>query len=112
MVGRSELWTVFIIPLIQAGNVYLCDLEILDSLPCARGAFCAAPLCLLYVDVVGQLKPIAIQLSQTPGEENPIFLPTDGWVDWIAAKMYYLNSHAQVIKKALPWAGWLGLCFL
>lgn len=76
--------------------MYLCDLEILDGLPCKDGAYLAAPLCLLHVNVSGQLKPIAIQLNQTPGENNPIFLSTDGWLDWIAAKMYYQCASAQV----------------
>lgn len=68
----------------------------MEGLHCSKGAYCTAPLCLLYVNAVGQLKPIAIQLSQTPGDNSPIFLPTDRQPDWIAAKMYYLSSHAQV----------------
>lgn len=73
----------------------------MDSVPCKDGTYCSAPLCLLYVNAVGQLKPIAIQLGQNPGEDNPIFLPTDGLVDWIAAKTYYMSSHAQVVNIGL-----------
>ena len=71
-------------------------MEIMEGLACRDGTYCTAPLCLLYVNAAGQLKPIAIQLSQTPGENSPIFLHTDAWLDWLMAKIYYLSSHAQV----------------
>ena len=83
---------------IQAGHVYLCNLKILDGIPQRKGAYCAAPLCLLHVNAAGQLKPVAIQLGQKP-EDHPIFLPTDGWVDWLAAKMYYMSAHSQVCRQ-------------
>ena len=54
--------------------MYICDLGIMDGVPCREGTYCTAPLCLLHVNTAGQLKPIAIQLSQTQ-EDNPIFLP-------------------------------------
>jgi arachidonate 5-lipoxygenase len=82
----------------EDGHVYICDLEIMDGVSCKDGTYCAAPLCLLYVNAVGQLKPIAIQLGQKPGNDNPKFLPTDH-SDWIAAKMFYMSSHSQVISK-------------
>lgn len=66
---------------LQAGHVYICDLKIMDGLPCKDVSYCAAPLCLLYVDNNNNLVPIAIQLKQTPGSENPIFLPSDHWAD-------------------------------
>ena len=58
--------------------------------------YSSAPLCLLYVNKANQLVPIAIQLKQEPGSDNPIFLPTDSWADWTLAKMYYQCAHAQV----------------
>ena len=81
---------------LQEGRVYLCALEIMDGVPCKEGTYCTAPLCLLHVNAAGQLKPISIQLGQKPGKDNPIFLPSDSWVDWTAAKIYYMSSHAQV----------------
>jgi arachidonate 5-lipoxygenase len=64
-------------------------------------------MCLLYARMahmnidgknqqVNQLVPIAIQLKQEPGEKNPIFLPSDRWIDWLLAKIFYQVAHAQV----------------
>ena len=80
----------------QAGHIYICDYKILDGLPCKDGWFCAAPICLLYVNKKKDLIPIAIQLKQKPGSDNPIFLPTDNWADWTLAKMYYQSACTQV----------------
>ena len=77
--------------------MYICNLsELLDGLLCREGYYCAAPLCLLYVNPAGNLVPIAIQLQRNPGKDNPIFLPTDYWLDWLLAKIYFSNSNAQV----------------
>ena len=82
---------------LQNGHVYICDLsEIMDGLPCREGCYCPAPICLLYVNGANKLVPIAIQLKKTPGSDNPIFLPSDNWFDWVLAKMYYRNADAQV----------------
>ena len=84
---------------LQAGHIYICDLKIMDGLPTREGQYCAAPICLLYVNGSGQLVPIAIQLQQKPGKENPIFLPSDGWIDWLLAKIYYTSASCQVYSK-------------
>ncbi len=59
-----------------------------------------APICMLYVNKSKQLVPIAIQLKQGVREEektdNPIFLPSDNWIDWLLAKIYYQSAHSQV----------------
>ena len=68
----------------------------MEGLPCREGCYVAAPLCLLYVNTLKQLLPIAIQLKRVPGEDNPIFLPSDSRVDWMLAKMYYASASAQV----------------
>ena len=80
----------------QAGHIYICNLKIMDGLPLKAGYYSSAPLCLLYVNKAKQLVPIAIQLKQEPGSNNPIFLPSDNWADWTLAKMYYQCAHAQV----------------
>ena len=76
--------------------MYICDLKIMDGLACKDGFYAAAPLCLLYVNGSDQLVPIAIQLQQQPGEDNPIFMPSDHWIDWLLAKMFYQSAHGQV----------------
>ena len=81
---------------IQGGHVYICNLKIMDELPTRGGQYSTAPICLLYVNGSDQLVPIAIQLKQVPGEENPIFLPSDNWIDWLLAKIFYQSAHAQV----------------
>ena len=79
--------------------MYICDLKILDGLSTREGHYCAAPICLLYVNGSDQLVPIAIQLKQKPGEDNPIFLPSDNWIDWLLAKIYYQSAQTQVSNK-------------
>ena len=77
--------------------MYICDLsEAMNGLPCRDGCYCAAPICLLYVNRLNKLVPIAIQLKKTPGPNNPIFLPSDNWFDWLLAKIYYRSADAQV----------------
>ncbi len=76
-------------------------MEILDGLPCREKYYCPAPICLLYVNGSDQLVPIAIQLKQQPAEDNPIFLPGDNRIDWLLAKIYYQNAHAQVCQIML-----------
>ena len=60
-------------------------------------SYCPAPICLLCVNGANKLVPIAIQLKKTPGSDNPIFLPSDDWFDWLLAKIYYRSADAQVI---------------
>ena len=68
----------------------------MDGLPTRKGQYSTAPLCLLYVNGDGNLVPIAIQLKQEKGDDNPIFLPSDHLIDWLLAKMYYQSAHGQV----------------
>lgn len=45
-----------------------------------------------------------IQLGQTPGKDNPIFLPTDGQYDWLLAKIWVRSAdfhHHQTITHLL-----------
>ena len=70
----------------------------MNNLPCRDGYYSAAPVRLLYVNGNNQLVPIAIQLKKEPGQDNPIFLPGDYWIDWLLAKIYYQSAHLQVCK--------------
>ncbi|XP_023564167.1 arachidonate 5-lipoxygenase isoform X2 [Octodon degus] len=86
---------------IQEGNIFIVDYELLDGIdanktdPCTL-QFLAAPICLLYKNLANKIVPIAIQLNQTPGEENPIFLPSDAKYDWLLAKIWVRSSDFHV----------------
>uniref|UniRef100_A0A4W5LAY0 Uncharacterized protein n=1 Tax=Hucho hucho TaxID=62062 RepID=A0A4W5LAY0_9TELE len=81
---------------IQKGNVFLVDYKHLDGVTAnvinGKQHFLAAPLCLLYMTPEDKLMPIAIQLKQEPGDDNPIFLPTDSEYDWLLAKIFVRNA--------------------
>uniref|UniRef100_A0A670K6X0 Arachidonate 15-lipoxygenase B-like n=1 Tax=Podarcis muralis TaxID=64176 RepID=A0A670K6X0_PODMU len=85
---------------IQKGNVYIVDYKILQGIPTntiqGQRQYMADPLCLLYQTPSGELLPIAIQLRQTPGPNNPIFLPSDSVWDWTLAKMWVRNADFHV----------------
>jgi len=68
----------------------------MEGLPARAGHYFCAPICLLYVNKVGNLVPVAIQLKQNgDGTANLIFLPSDSWIDWLTAKIYY---HAECTR--------------
>ncbi|XP_056903153.1 LOW QUALITY PROTEIN: polyunsaturated fatty acid 5-lipoxygenase-like [Takifugu flavidus] len=94
---------------LQAGNIYIADYEFMDGIkpndtdPLTQ-QFLAAPICLLYRDLQKEIMPIAIQLNQIPGEDNPIFLPTDAEYDWLLAKMWVRSidvEHHQIVTHLL-----------
>ncbi|XP_072281315.1 polyunsaturated fatty acid 5-lipoxygenase [Pyxicephalus adspersus] len=86
---------------IELGNIFLVDYELLDGIsanktdPCTI-QYIAAPICLLYKNLENKIVPIAIQLNQTPGPENPIFLPSDSKDDWLLAKIWVRSSDFHV----------------
>ncbi|XP_030644125.1 hydroperoxide isomerase ALOXE3-like [Chanos chanos] len=79
------------------GNIFLCDYKRLDGLSAnvinKTQQYLTAPICLLFSNPSGKLLPIAIQLKQEPGEENPIFLPSDSESDWLLAKTFVRNAE-------------------
>ncbi|XP_051250700.1 polyunsaturated fatty acid lipoxygenase ALOX15B [Dicentrarchus labrax] len=89
---------------LQKGTVYLLDYEVLDGVPAnminGKQSYLSAPLCLLHLNQQGQLLPIAIQLQQTPGPQNPVFLPSDGGCDWLLAKMWVHCADFQCHQLA------------
>ncbi|XP_071276104.1 polyunsaturated fatty acid lipoxygenase ALOX15B isoform X3 [Agelaius tricolor] len=84
----------------EAGNIYLADYGVLQGLPTAtidgRPTFVAAPLCLLHQRPDGEMLPLAIQLSQEPGPESPLFVPQDPPWLWALAKAWVRSSEFQV----------------
>ncbi|XP_078389816.1 polyunsaturated fatty acid 5-lipoxygenase-like isoform X1 [Cetorhinus maximus] len=81
------------------GNIFIVNYEMLDGIPAnvIKGVqqYLAAPICLLHLNKQNQMMPIAIQLKQTPGEDNPIFLPSDSEFDWLLAKIWVRSSDTQ-----------------
>ncbi|XP_075896547.1 arachidonate 12-lipoxygenase, 12S-type isoform X2 [Nelusetta ayraudi] len=87
---------------LKAGNIYILDYAIIDGIPSntIRGKlqYIAAPICLLYQHPDGNLMPIAIQVEQTPGPSNPIFLPTDPPFAWLLAKTWVRHAEFQMFQ--------------
>ncbi|XP_074661809.1 allene oxide synthase-lipoxygenase protein-like isoform X1 [Tubulanus polymorphus] len=81
--------------LISERRLYIVDLKILEDIkPADKKRVLCAPLALFFVNNEGKLMPLAIQLFQTPSQNNPVFLPTDGQYTWLAAKMWYNNADS------------------
>ncbi|XP_060757018.1 polyunsaturated fatty acid 5-lipoxygenase-like [Neoarius graeffei] len=84
----------------KKGNIFLCDYKMLDKLignvVDDEQQYLTAPLVLLHCNHHGKMLPIAIQLMQTPGPDNPIFLPTDSKHDWLLAKIFVRASEFSV----------------
>ncbi|XP_031417820.1 arachidonate 12-lipoxygenase, 12R-type-like [Clupea harengus] len=84
----------------EKGNIFLCDYKMLHRLVgnevSDRQQYLTAPLVLLYCDSYDMMLPIAIQLRQNTGDDNPIFLPTDSKFDWQLAKIYVRAAEFSV----------------
>uniref|UniRef100_A0A3P9HDB8 Arachidonate 15-lipoxygenase type B n=1 Tax=Oryzias latipes TaxID=8090 RepID=A0A3P9HDB8_ORYLA len=82
------------------GNIFLCDYNILDGVETntinGRKQFLTAPLVLLHKNEDDEMMPIAIQLKQEPGKDNPIFFPTDSEYDWLLAKTYVKSADSNL----------------
>ncbi|XP_049899817.1 polyunsaturated fatty acid lipoxygenase ALOX15B-like [Epinephelus moara] len=80
----------------EKGNIFLCDYKRLDGLKAntihGKKQYLMAPLVLLHKTPDNKLMPVAIQLKQTPAEDNPIFLPTDSEYDWLTAKIFVRSA--------------------
>ncbi|XP_057631922.1 polyunsaturated fatty acid lipoxygenase ALOX15B isoform X2 [Chionomys nivalis] len=86
---------------LEKGSLFLVDHGILSGVQTnvinGKPQFSAAPMTLLYQrSGSGPLLPLAIQLKQTPGPDNPIFLPSDDKWDWLLAKTWVRNAEFSV----------------
>ncbi|KAE8285569.1 Hydroperoxide isomerase ALOXE3 [Larimichthys crocea] len=80
----------------ERGNMFLVDYRLLDTLTAntvnRKQNYLTAPLILLHLNARNQLLPIAIQLKQSPGESNPVFVPQDLEADWLTAKTFVRSA--------------------
>ncbi|XP_077323541.1 arachidonate 12-lipoxygenase, 12R-type-like [Lithobates pipiens] len=85
---------------LERGHIFLADYELLKDIPAntinEKRQYIATPMCLLWKNTQNQLVPIAIQISQTPEENVPIFLPTDSKYDWLLAKIWVRSADVQL----------------
>ncbi|XP_035580591.1 polyunsaturated fatty acid lipoxygenase ALOX15B isoform X3 [Zalophus californianus] len=86
---------------LERGSLFLVDHGILSGIRTnvvnGKPQFSAAPMTLLFQRPGGgPLLPLAIQLSQTPGPNSPIFLPSDNRWDWLLAKTWVRNAEFSV----------------
>ncbi|XP_060060350.1 polyunsaturated fatty acid lipoxygenase ALOX15B-like isoform X2 [Erinaceus europaeus] len=86
---------------LEKGSLFLVDHGILSGIHTnvvnGRPQFSAAPMTLLYQRPgCGPLMPLAIQLTQTPGPNSPIFLPSDDKWDWLLAKTWVRNAEFSI----------------
>ncbi|XP_071127742.1 allene oxide synthase-lipoxygenase protein-like [Mytilus edulis] len=71
-------------------KLFIVDLAILEDCPTKRDDLVmTCPLALFYFNNSKRLMPIAIQLFQQKGPNNPVFLPSDPVYTWMLAKMWY-----------------------
>ncbi|XP_067440928.1 hydroperoxide isomerase ALOXE3-like [Thunnus thynnus] len=80
----------------KKGNIFLCDYKRLDGVKPntinGKKQYLMAPLVLLYRTPEDSLVPLAIQLKQTPADDNPIFYPSDSEHDWLTAKIFVRSA--------------------
>ncbi|CAI9163015.1 unnamed protein product [Rangifer tarandus platyrhynchus] len=86
---------------LEKGSLFLVDYGLLAGVRTnvinGRPQFSTAPMTLLYQHPGrGPLLPLAIQLSQTPGPNSPIFLPSDDKWDWLLAKTWVRNAEFSI----------------
>ncbi|XP_062589056.1 polyunsaturated fatty acid 5-lipoxygenase-like [Saccostrea cucullata] len=95
-------------------RLFIIDLEILDGISLVDGYVCPTPIALFFVNCKNQLLPVAIQLFQQKGCDNPVFLPSDPPYTWLMAKMWYnvgdSNYHQAVTHLGFTHLLMEGVC--
>ncbi|XP_052225504.1 allene oxide synthase-lipoxygenase protein-like isoform X2 [Dreissena polymorpha] len=82
--------------ILDSKRMFIVDHTILAGLPCRKGFHSCVPMALFYVNNNKQLIPVAIQLNQDKGTDNPVFFPNDPPNVWMKAKMWFNNADANV----------------
>uniref|UniRef100_A0A6A7FU73 Lipoxygenase n=1 Tax=Hirondellea gigas TaxID=1518452 RepID=A0A6A7FU73_9CRUS len=80
---------------LEQNRIFICNLKLLDGLQCKDDRVLCAPMVLFFLNDKKDLMPVAIQLMQSKGPDNPVFTPDDPPNTWLVAKMYYNNAEAQ-----------------
>ncbi|XP_030604419.1 hydroperoxide isomerase ALOXE3-like [Archocentrus centrarchus] len=87
---------------IEKGHIFLCDYKLLDGVEpniiSGKQQYLTAPLVLLWKNDEDELVPVAIQLKQNPGEDNPIFYPSDSEYDWLMAKTFVRSANFNLYE--------------
>lgn len=88
------------------GHIYIIDYKYFNNIerrPQDTGRYLANPIVMFYVRTSGDLVPIAIQLQQKPGPDNPIWTPSDSALDWLLVKMFIksADSHTHTMYTHL-----------
>ncbi|XP_067141710.1 polyunsaturated fatty acid 5-lipoxygenase-like [Centruroides vittatus] len=76
-------------------RIFIIDLKILENIYTAENHVVCKPMALFYLDDNDNILPIAIQLFQEKGSDNPVFTPADPPYTWLLVKMYF--NHAEVM---------------
>ncbi|XP_076117178.1 allene oxide synthase-lipoxygenase protein-like isoform X2 [Mytilus galloprovincialis] len=86
---------------IKDKRLFMTNLAILEDCPTrTENLMMTCPLALFYFNDAKRLMPIAIQLFQTKGLSNPVFLPSDPEYTWMLAKLWY-NLADSTYHQAL-----------
>ncbi|CAH1776780.1 unnamed protein product [Owenia fusiformis] len=81
--------------IIEAKRLFIVDYKILQDLPTVNNNPLCHPIALFFLTGEKELLPIAIQLKQKMGADNPVFFPNDPPFTWLMAKMWFNNADAQ-----------------
>ncbi|XP_070552625.1 polyunsaturated fatty acid 5-lipoxygenase-like [Ptychodera flava] len=83
-------------------RLFIVDYKRLKDLPTTTSkVVVCAPIALFFMNKEKVLMPVAIQLFQDAGPDNPVFLPTDPQYTWMLAKMFFNNADASVHESAV-----------
>ncbi|CAE7822026.1 unnamed protein product [Symbiodinium microadriaticum] len=92
--------------LADGGRLYYVSQECLEGATPAHEHVMTAPTTLFFVNDLGQLMPLGIQLYPKPAPDNPVFTPNDNPNTWLGVKIhvscadtlvYSLYNHAVYI---------------